>query len=180
MFELEKKSFGELDENERGMALTYLNGKTWEEIFEDHLEETSWPPSWLVERSKSWSSERLFSIDEMDPIWICCSLIHDATTSEYWMSDEGPNGFDYFEKMTPAITHLSPDDVCKVVFRFLRGSGGCVLYGNLTIDSAKWLPRAQVKAFMEQKMEENGIHIAGGDQRLSLDAWLDREYGTQK
>ena len=78
MFELEKKTFRELDENERDMALTYLNGSTWEEIFEDHLEENSGPPLWLVERSKSWSSESLFSIDEMDPIWTRCYLIHDA------------------------------------------------------------------------------------------------------
>jgi hypothetical protein len=180
MFEIEKHSFGDLEENERDMALTFLKGTSWEEIFKDYLEEESGPPAWLLELSRAWSSDSLFTISQLDPVWSSCSLVHDHSNGDHWLSEEGADGFGYFEKIFPSGTTLSPDDVCKAVFRFLERTGDCVLYGNFSIHSPKWLPGAQMKSFMVRKMERHGFYTAGGEEKLSLEAWLTREYGAAR
>lgn len=94
------------------------------------------------------------------------------------MSEEGADGFGYFEKIIPSGSVLSSDDVCKGVIGFLDSTGDAVLNGNFSIHSRKWLPRDQMKSFMERKMDECKVYTAGGEKELSLEAWLTREYSA--
>lgn len=177
MFETKKTSLGDLDEGELSFAVKNMGGDSWEELFEDLDPDMPVAPDWLVKWSEDWSKDALFSVDEMDPLWMSCYVISDRSNGEFWLCDESVDDNTVLIRIPSQSGKLTVDAVSKVALDYLDDAGDFMLYGNFTIDSPEWLPLEAVKPFMERKMKEYGVASLHGKDHLALDAWLVREYG---
>lgn len=180
MFEEEKKSLGDLDDAELGFIVKHLDGESLEDLFEEYLGEGEEPPTWLLEWSDFLSWEPLFSIEGLDPLSMSCYLIEDSSSDEFWFCDMGCDDQPVIMKVPNDSGTPTVEEVCEIALAYLQDAGDSMLYGDLSIESPTWLPRDQMRDFMRKMMEENEVYTAGGDDELSLESWLDREYGTQK
>lgn len=179
MFETKKTSLGDLDECELGFALKNMSGIPWEELFEDFDPDMPNAPDWLVKWSEYWIKEAIFTVDEMDPMWMSCYVISDRSSTEFWFCDESIDNQSVLIRIPTSSGELTVDAVSKVALDYLDDAGDFMLYGNFMIDAPEWLPLEVIKPFMEQKMKEYGMKSLQGKKDFSLESWLKREYGMK-
>jgi hypothetical protein len=176
MFDEPQISLGDLDEHERGWMLAFLNGTPWEELFES-LEDGSAPPSWLVEWSANWGAESIFTIDEMDPYWSEGHLVTDKSTGESWVVVVEPDEtIACFERVPGTNRTQRVESTWPIILKYLKSIGHFLVLGHLTINP-RWLPRLSLKDTLTTVMLEAGQTCLQGDPRLTLEEWLQREYG---
>jgi len=181
MSEEKKTSLGEFD-YEIGMVREFLNEGSWEKQIEEceEWDEDSGmrPPDWLVEWSKSWRNDPLFSI-EGDDWWMCeYQLVFDDSSGEVWgmiyQSLGGDDGVSVEGIGTATKGEPTADEVWEFVRNQLETLGDYPLCGTFTIDSTEWLPPDRMAALLKEAMAKHGESKVGG---LSLEKWLLREYG---
>ena len=169
MFDEPKTSLGDLDEDERGWMLVFLNGTPWEELFES-LGGGSAPPSWLVEWSANWVADSIFTIDEMDPYWCDGLLVTDSSNAERWLVvEECDETFSVFERITEDRA------IAQSALNYLKGFGHFPILGRLQINPV-WMPLPRMRAYMKDAMQDAGQTYLQGDPNLTLEQWLKREY----
>lgn len=148
MFYEPKTSLGGLDEHERGWMLTFLNGTTWEELFEA-LEDGNAPPSWLVEWSANWGADSIFTIDEMDPYWSEAFLVTDSSNGECWfVVEECGESFAEFARISAIDGIPSHDAVASAAVEYMRGIGNFPVLGRLQINPV-WIPPPVMDEILE-------------------------------
>jgi hypothetical protein len=174
MFETKKTSLEQItDPLEIEAISTFLQDNPWDESFEPE----DIPPKWLLDWSESWDVEWLWGV-ELGEVYGNGYLIHDRSTDETFFTDLHPDGCCGFEKFDTPTKSLSVKDVCDQTFKYWRDvMTDTLVFGDVTINEPKWLPRNEVKAFMQKLMDDNDMDTTGD---LSLDEWLDREYGDAK
>jgi hypothetical protein len=172
MFETKKVSLAEFaDPLEIEGISTFLQDNPWDESFDPE----DMPPEWLLDWSESWEVEYLWGLD-LGEVYGNGYLIHDRSNDETFFSDLHQDGCCGFVKFDRPTQSLSVKEVCDQTFKYWEEvMNDTLLYGDVTINEPKWLPREKVKAFMIQLMAKNDMETTGD---LSLDDWLDREYGA--
>lgn len=176
MFDEPKTSLGDLDQYERGWMLSFLRGTSWEESFES-LEDGSTPPSWLVEWSANWVADSIFTMDEMDPYWCEGHLVTDKSTMESWVVVVEPDEtIACFERVPGTNRKPCLQSVWPIALRYLASIGSFTILGHFTINPS-WLPCPVMKDFMTTALGEAGQTCMQGDPSLTLEKWLQREYG---
>ncbi len=177
MFETKKTSLGELDEYELAFAVKHMSGMPWEELFEDLDPDMPEAPPWLVDWSEGWSRDAIFTVDDMEPMWMSCYIITDSSNGEFWFCDESVDEQTVLIPIPATSGELTIEAVSKVALDYLHKAGDFMLYGNFSIESPEWLPLDVMKRFMARKMEEHNVAKIAGSKSLTLDEWLVREYG---
>ena len=176
MFEERKTSLGQLNQYERGRMYSFLNGISWEELFED--EDGTLEP-WLVEWSATWSMEPLYTIDQTDPYSHDGFVIHDGSVNEYWFlvaESEGPNVFAQIPNPTGDLT---PESAWPEVAACLGSLGSFLLGSHFTVHDASLLPVEPIRDLLMRLMAESACTTLEFNDNLTLDAWIKREYGVE-
>lgn len=173
MFEEKTTSFGTLNNCEQSWVFSFLRGSSWEELFESLDEDTN-PPNWLVEWSKSWECEDVFTIEDIDPYIGEYYLITGRDSKEVWAAiHQGDDQVAF--KSIPAINGKADSDtVCSFFLRELENIGEYPFIGDFTIGAPERLPRDRMEDFLRRRIEELGEQEMDG---LTLEEWLKREYG---
>jgi hypothetical protein len=174
MFEEEKTSLDQFSDVQEIEAISlFLQDNPWE----DEYEPDEMPPKWLIDWSKNWEAECLWTMD-LGQIFGSGYLIHDRLTDETFFTDLHPEGCCGFEKFDTPTSSLTVDEVCGQTFTYWREiMTDTLLFGDVSIHAPKWLPKSLVRVFMKELMTANSKYSTGG---LGLEEWLDREYDTQK
>jgi hypothetical protein len=172
MFDDKTTSLGTLDDCEQSWVFSFLRGSSWEELFES-LDEDTKPPAWLVEWSKSWECEDVFTIDDLDPYIGEYRLITDGDSKEVWAAIHQGDDQVVFKSIPATNGEPDPDAVCSFFLQELENIGDFPFVGNFTIDSPEWLPSNRMEDFLRRRMKELGEQEMHG---LTLEEWLNREY----
>ncbi len=176
MFDEPKTSLGQLDEYEREWMYSFLTGTSWEELFE---EEDGMPKPWLVKWSAKWSMKPLYTVDETDPYSHDGFVIIDESVNEYWFlvaESDGPNVFAPIPNPTGALT---PESAWPVVADCLESLGSFLLGAHFAVYDTSLLPVAPMRELLVRLMAESGFTTLEYDDHLTLDVWIEREYGVK-
>lgn len=176
MFDEPKTSLSQLDQYERERMYSFLTGIPWKELFED---EDGTPEPWLVEWSATWSMQPLYTIDETDPYSHDGFVIHDESVNEYWFlvaESDGPNVFAPIPNPTGALT---PESAWPVVADCLESLGSYLLGAHFTIHDSSLLPAEAMRELLVRLMAESAFTTLEYDDDLTLDDWIQREYGVE-
>ena len=173
MFEDQTDSIGTLDDCECGWVFSFISGTSWEDLFES-LDESATPPGWLVEWSKSWEAESVFTIDEIDPYIAEYYLLKDGASKEVWAAIHQGDDRVVFEAIPAKNGEPASNTVCSFFLQELEKIGDFPFIGNFTIESPESLPRDRMEDFLKRRIKELGEPKLYG---LTLEQWLNREYG---
>jgi hypothetical protein len=177
MFEHPKTSLGDFtDQKEIEAISTFLRDNPWEDSFE----EADMPPQWLLDWSRHWKVDFLWSL-EMGNIVASGYLIHDESTGESLFSDLNIDGCGGFERLTETNTPLTVDQVWDHTSHYWGEiMTDSLVHGEFRLIETKWLPKERVKPFLRGLLEGSGLDRMEGGNGPTLDDWIKREYDSSR
>jgi len=172
MFEVEKKSLGDLDSEESDAAISFLAfDSAWEDILEVD------PPDWLEEWSSLWKCDLLWDwkIGDGDQFRSTGYLVRDDSNRQNWFSNMEEGYGESFQPFIKPTGEVSSGDVCDFTFKYWADIlGESFLDGALTIGDHSWLPKKKTKRFVEDFLKREGL---GHKCKFDVTNWLNRAYG---
>jgi len=204
MFE-KPKSLAELSESELTSIVLYLNdgfiggapdpGYSWEEHFQDDSDyQGEGVPSWFKEWIKNFTSDDLLTMESHDGS-VTISLLKDQATQQFraygfYHTQECPPMF--FGDNAYPLSKLNAETVWPLVQGHFDSDDSYGAYlleeCDLTILEPLLIPKEQIVAFLQnaysnlhqKQMNPDDPECMGGDDRISLNEWIRRNYENTK
>ena len=204
MFE-KPKSLAELSESELTSIVMYLNdgfiggapdpGYSWEEHFQDDSDyHGEGVPSWFKEWIKNFTSDDLLTMESHDGS-VAISLLKDQATQQF-----RAYGFYHSQEWQPFFFGESAYPFFKLnaetVWPLVQGHfDSDTSYGNylldecdLSIHERDLIPQEKIVTFLkksysdlhQEEMNPDDPECMGGDDRISLNEWIRKNYGEDK
>jgi len=204
MFE-KPKSLAELSESELTSIVLYLNdgfiggapdpGYSWEEHFQDDQEyEGEGVPPWFNEWIKNFTSDDLLTMESHDGS-ISISLLKDNSSQQFRVY-----GFDHTMECPPIffgdcaypLSKLVAETIWPVLKGHFDSDESCGAYlleeCDLIIIERDLIPQEMIVAFLkeaysklhDEPMNPDDPECMGGDERISLNEWIRRNYAERQ